>query len=353
MKDISQQAKHYVDQLSMSVETNYPLVTPLTASLQTNKWCNSRCEYCGIWKNTNDNPLVEDLFLAVDELSELGVHMVSLTGGEPFLNRDLSQVVQRLSDRQIISSTMTNGLLLNPKHVEPILEGGLNSLCVSLDSIDPDTYKSIRGVSLEPVLKGLKYIANIRSQYPSLFVFSVNCVISKANINGVADLVDYCNNLDISVGFQPLHHSFESRYNPELIQFHEEDFSHLHEQIEKLIHMKENGSRIDNNESYLRGFPDFLVYKRLPEGTICTVGFTTISVDVDLNVRSCWPKKPIGNLHSQKLTEIWNSQLYSQNRALMLALDCPKCWLRCHADYLSVQWLMNLLERILRAMTID
>jgi MoaA/NifB/PqqE/SkfB family radical SAM enzyme len=353
MKDISQQAKHYIDQLSLSVETINPLVTPLTASLQANKWCNSRCEYCGIWKNTMGNPLVEDLFQAVDELSDIGVHMVSLTGGEPFLNNDLSQVIQRISDRQMISSTMTNGLLLNPKHVEPILEAGLNSLCVSLDSIDPGIYKSIRGVSLEPVLKGLKFIANIRSRYPSLFVFSVNCVISRANIDSVDDLVVFCNDFDISVGFQPLHRSFESRYNPEMLQFHEGDLSHLHKQIEKLIQMKKNGSRIDNSELYLRGFPDFLVYKRLPEGTICTAGFTTISVDVDLNVRSCWPKKPIGNLHSQKLMEMWHSQLYSQNRASMLALDCPKCWLRCHTDYLSVQWLMNLMEKILKAKTIE
>lgn len=352
MKEISQRAKQYIDQLSLSVENNIPYVTPLTASLQANKWCNSRCEYCGIWKSNPGNPLVKDLFLAVNELSELGVQMVSLTGGEPFLNNDLYQVIQRMNDKRVISSTMTNGLLLNQKHLQPILEAGLNSLCVSLDSIDPDIYKSIRGVSLAPVLKGLKYVANIRSQYPTLFVVSINCVISKANIDGVADLVAFCNDLDISVGFQPLHRSFESRYNPERLQFLSEDLLPLKRQIEKLIKMKQAGSRIDNDEAYLLGFPDFLVYKRLPERTLCTAGFTTISVDVDLNVRSCWPKKPIGNLHSQKLTELWHSDIYSQNRASMLALDCPKCWLRCHTDYLSVQWLMNLLDKILLAKSI-
>lgn len=348
MNNVSEQAKQYINNLSLSVKTNTPLVTPLTASLQANKWCNSRCEYCGIWKISPNNPPIEDLFLAVDELSELGVSMISLTGGEPFLNKDLHKVVKRMGDKQIISSTMTNGLLLNSRHLEPILESGLNSLCVSLDSIDPDIYRNIRGVPLEPVLKGLKYIADIRKHYPSLFVLSVNCVISKANIDGIVDLVAFCNDLDISVGFQPLHRSFESRYNPEELQLLEEDLPHINRLIEKLIEMKQTGSRIDNNDDYLRGFPEFLVYKRLPVGTLCTAGFTTISVDVDLNVRSCWPKKAVGNLHRQKLTEMWHSDLYNQNRASMVVLDCPKCWLRCHTDYLSVQWLMNLMGKILQ-----
>lgn len=349
MREISEQTKQYIDRLSHSVETNTPMVSPLTASLQANKWCNSKCKYCGIWKIAPNNPPVEDLIMAVDQLSKLGVHMISLTGGEPFLHPQLPKVVRRMVDRQIIGSTMTNGLLLKSKYTEPILEAGLNSLCVSLDTIDPEIYQKIRGVRITPVIEGLKHIYNLRKAYPSLLVFSVNCVISKLNIGNIVSLVKFCNDLGISVGFQPLHRSFESRENPEELQFTEEDLPFLNQQIEMIIQMKQDGYRIDNNDDYLRGFPNFLVSKKLPEGTVCTAGFTSISVDVDLNVRSCWPKKVVGNLHNQDLRELWLSEKYSQNRASMLALDCPKCWLRCHTDYLSVQWLINLLEKIQRA----
>ncbi len=348
MKTISEQTMKYLEQLAYSVQEKQVFVTPLTSSLQANKRCNSRCEYCGIWKSPMMNPPLEDLLLAVDELSELGVQMISLTGGEPFLHDNLPQVINHMVTRRVISSSMTNGLLLKPKYVHPVLDAGLNSLCVSMDTVDPAAYQFIRGVPIAPVLKGLKYVSNVRREFPSLLVFSINCVISRVSIEHIPSLVKYCSELGISMGFQPLHNSFDSRYNPEALQFHEDELPYLHDQIDKLIKMKQDGFRIDNDIEYLKGFPEFLVHKRLPEGTICSAGFTTISVDYQLNVRSCWPMKVIGNLHESKLTELWRSETYNRQRRSMLELNCPKCWLRCHTDYLSVQWLSDLLEKIAR-----
>ena len=116
---------------------------------------------------------------AVDELTDLGIKMISLTGGEPFMQRHLPEVVNRMREHGVISSTMTNGMLLNPKHVVPLLEAGLNSLCVSLDTVEPVTYERIRGVPLAPVLEGLRYVAGLQRDFPSLLVFSVSCVISR------------------------------------------------------------------------------------------------------------------------------------------------------------------------------
>lgn len=348
MPKISEQTRKYIEQLSLSVQEQQPFVTPLTSSLQANKWCNSKCVYCGIWKSPMMNPPLEDLLLAVDELSGLGVHMISLTGGEPFLHNEIPRVIAHMKTKGVISSSMTNGLLLKPKFVLPILDAGLNSLCVSLDTVDPDTYKLIRGVPVGSILKGLEYVSTIRREFPSFLVFSINCVISKANIDHLPALVEFCSELDISMGFQPLHHSFESRHNPQALQFCEDDLPHLYRQMDNLIKMKQDGFRIDNDFEYLNGFPEFLVYKRLPKGTVCTAGFTTISVDYQLNVRSCWPKKVVGNLRTTKLTELWESEKYNRERISMLELDCPKCWLRCHTDYLSVQWLSDLLEKINR-----
>jgi len=346
MTNISEQTQKYIKDLSRSVQEHHAYTTPLTASLQINKWCNSMCKYCGIWKNAKNNPPIEDIKLAIDELSELGVHMISLTGGEPFLHNQMPEVVSHMKARGVISSSMTNGLLLTPRKVVPILEAGLNSLCVSLDTIDSDTYTRIRGVPLKPVLKGLEYVSNIRREFKAFFVFSINCVISKQNIDQIPALVEFCSSLDISMGFQPLHNSFESRYNPAELQFNEDDLPHIRSQINHLIKMKQNGFRIDNDIEYLLGFPEFLVYKQMPKGTVCTAGYTTISIDNELNVRSCWPMKIIGNLHDCKLIELWHSSIYNARRLSMLKLECPKCWLRCHTDYLSVLWVKNLLEKI-------
>ena len=167
MEKISESTKAYIEKFQLSIEKGQPFIPPLTASLQANKWCNSRCEYCGIWRNPKLNTSLEDLILAVDELSELGVQMISLTGGEPFLQDCLPKVINQMRARRVISSIMTNGLLLNPGHIDPVLEAGLTSLCVSLDTINPDIYKSIRGVPIAQVLKGLEYVSRRRKDFPT------------------------------------------------------------------------------------------------------------------------------------------------------------------------------------------
>jgi MoaA/NifB/PqqE/SkfB family radical SAM enzyme len=349
MKAINKETEDYIRLLATSIKKQEPIVPPLSASLQANKRCNSRCEYCGIWQSDAKDPPVEDLLVAVIQLADLGVRMISLTGGEPFLHPQLPQVIQQMDQHGILSSTMTNGLMLNPNKLIPILEAGLNSLCVSLDTVDPGIYRSIRGVPIDPVLNGLRYVSNVRKDFPSLVIFSINCVISKANIHSLVPLIEFCSELNIKVGFQPLHNSFDSTYNPKELRFFEEDLSLLNNQIEMLLKMKRQGYLITSDNDYLLGFPDYLVYKRLPEGTTCTAGYTTIAIDTHLNVKSCWPMKPVGNLHTQSLKEIWTSDTYKQHRSAMLALDCPGCWLRCHTEYLSVSWLNDLQALITEA----
>lgn len=342
----STQAISYLEQLSLSVQHNIPLVAPLTAGLDTNNWCNSKCEYCRMWKNPAVNTPLQDLKLAVDELCELGVYAISLTGGEPFLHDELPHLIGHMRTRGVISSTLTNGMLLKPARLLPILEAGLNSLCVSLDTIDPDTYRNIRGVPLTPVLKGLEYLSQRRQGFPALKDLSVNCVVSKANIGQIASLIEYCNALNIRVGFQPLHATFGSGRESEKLAFSEEDLPRIYALVERLIQMKQDGYLISNDVAYLEGFPEFLAYRRLPDGFECTAGFTTIAIDNQLNVRGCWPMTQIGNLRTHKLTDLWRSEMYTHRRAAMLKLQCPKCWLRCHTEHVSVQWLRGFLARV-------
>ena len=227
---------------------------------------------------------------------------------------------------------MTNGMLLNPKHVVPLLEAGLNSLCVSLDTVEPVTYERIRGVPLAPVLEGLRYVAGLQRDFPSLLVFSVSCVISRVNIDQLTALVNFCGELGIGIGFQPLHDTFESEYHPDGFRFSEDDLPNLQRQIDNLVEMGQRTHLINNDEAYLQGFPGYLVYRRLPTTTACTAGFTTIAIDAELNVKSCWPKRPVGNLRTQRLADIWRSDRYHEQRLSMLKLECPGCWLRCHTD---------------------
>ncbi|MEM4725040.1 MAG: radical SAM protein [Candidatus Hadarchaeum sp.] len=330
---------------------------PLRATFAITLRCNSRCNYCGIWKAKPYEAPLADCKHAIDDLCSLGVQTVTLTGGEPFLHSSLPELIAYARAQGLVVSVTTNGLLLNSNRLWPVLEAGLHVLTLSLDTIDPNTYAAIRGIPLKPILYGLDRLLTARADFPKLAV-SVNCIISKANVEQVVSLVEYCTNRDISVGFQPVHLTYASgrepaspyeqvttfsNYKSASLMFTEQDLPHSHNLIEQLLNMRQRCYLINSDPAYLKGFPEFLALRQLPKGFTCTAGFTTVSIDHMLNVRSCWPMDPIGNLHTQRLAEIWHSEEYRRYRAAMLRLECPRCWLRCHTEW-SEQWLRGFLE---------
>src|SRR5579875_2106104 len=95
--------------------------------------CNFRCKYC-MPKEIfgKDYPFLSDEeTLTIDEivrvttiLSELGVHKVRLTGGEPILRRDLPDIVRAVSDIPGIDdiAVTTNGSMLTERRAIALKE---------------------------------------------------------------------------------------------------------------------------------------------------------------------------------------------------------------------------------------
>jgi MoaA/NifB/PqqE/SkfB family radical SAM enzyme len=269
---------------------------------------------------------------AVDQLVALGVRLVSFTGGEPFLHPDLPKLVEHVQAQGAFSSVVTNGLSLVRRRLTDVLTAGLNSLVLSLDTVDEAVYETIRGVPLAPVLRGLSRVLEERSSYSALRV-SVNCVISRANLAHIEALVEYCTTRGVSVGFQPLHSVFAGNgiENGEFT-LRIEDTLQLETLVARLLDMKTQGFLINSSRPYIEGLVSFLTRRELPSGFVCNAGFTTIAIDHNLNVRSCWAMKPIGCLLTTPLAELWQSTEYAHRRKRMQALKCPKCWLRCHTE---------------------
>lgn len=313
---------------------------PLTANISVSRRCNSRCSYCLIWQQNFEDAETEGILRAVDQLALLGTWLVNFGGGEPLLHPELLKMVHRVYAHGMVSSVCTNGLLATYDRVAALFDAGLGFLVLSLDTVDPETFHSIRGVSLEHVLSRLEDILEARKAYPHATV-SINCVVSKANRYHLLPLIKYCADRGISVGFQPLHPAFACGRETDL-SFSQDDYPALEQLINELIVLKQLGSdthQINSSEQYLRGFPAFLASHSLPEGFICRAGETSVSIDCDLLVKSCWSMPPIGNLKETDLPSLWHSENYRLRREAMNRGNCPGCWLRCHAENRSDDWI--------------
>jgi len=123
--------------------------------------CNLRCFYC-LPRGFRDFE-EPDNWLRFDEIERivaafagLGVNRVRITGGEPLVRRDLSQLAARLAVLPGIDdlSLSTNATLLR-QHAGLLREAGVSRINVSLDSLRPERFSRITGGRLQPVLDGL------------------------------------------------------------------------------------------------------------------------------------------------------------------------------------------------------
>lgn len=125
--------------------------------------CDLRCSYCMPDGFQSDEEPRE--WLTFDELERLagifvrqGIKRIRLTGGEPLLRRNLSDLAGRIARLPGLKdlSLSTNGTQLS-KQAEKLRQAGVNRLNVSLDSLDPNRVEAIskRDV-LSQVLEGLQ-----------------------------------------------------------------------------------------------------------------------------------------------------------------------------------------------------
>jgi radical SAM protein with 4Fe4S-binding SPASM domain len=80
----------------------------------------------------------------IDELKALGTEMLILTGGEPLLRKDIFEIARYASSCGIWVVMGTNGVLLDQRVAEKMIECGVQGVAISIDSIDPEKHNRFR-----------------------------------------------------------------------------------------------------------------------------------------------------------------------------------------------------------------
>jgi len=344
----------YKKLVEISSNFNFPLAPPLISYIQITMHCNSRCSYCDIWKlQENEMISLDTLEEVFSSLSDLGVKIVSLTGGEPLTRSDISDVVRLAKSYGLQSHICTNGISLTRKRAIELVDAGISSIILSLDTLNPEMYEKLRGVPFKFAEQALDTLSFITNEYPNIFC-AVNCVITKHNIGNISSLVERISEYGqgkISVNLQPYHlpSSFSEisrKLNPKIAdklwKWYQNELPRdnlipnpelkpiFEEEIEKLIQFKKES--LNNSEFYLKSLPDFLFNNKLPPNFSCIFGYIGFVIRYDLKVLPCWRLPPVGDLRKEDLSNIWFSKRYNKIRKKMKNLECPGCLLLCHNE---------------------
>lgn len=171
--------------------------------------CNFRCPYCMPKTQFHENYrfLKSQERLSFEEIARLarlfanlGVQKLRLTGGEPLLRANLSDLIGDLSGIPGIEdiALTTNGVLLS-QHAVELQANGLKRVTVSLDTLDKEIFTRMSGGfgALEQVLQGID--AAIAA---GLAPVKVNAVIERGvNDHSALDLVEHFRGTPVIVRF--------------------------------------------------------------------------------------------------------------------------------------------------------
>lgn len=165
--------------------------------------CNIRCRYCMPETVSGFLPQhrllrFESIARVVRVLVKAGVNKVRLTGGEPLMRPNLSELVKRLSGisglRQIAMTT--NGMLLADQ-IAGLVEAGLTHINLSLDTLrEPAFHEISRREGLNRVLEG------IEAAVSSPLNVRINALLLRdVNLEDCLPLIHYARKLGVVIRF--------------------------------------------------------------------------------------------------------------------------------------------------------
>ncbi|MBO9660425.1 MAG: GTP 3',8-cyclase MoaA [Chitinophagaceae bacterium] len=163
--------------------------------------CNLRCTYC--MPDEHYAFMQSEKLMQPKEIADIaatfvsmGVRRIRLTGGEPLARRDFQEILQRLSDLSVTLTLTTNGTLLH-RHLDHLINAGVTSLNISLDTLSQDKYRLLTRRD-----QFVQTMRNILTTVEKGIQVKINVVVMKGvNDEEILDFIGWTKHTPIEVRF--------------------------------------------------------------------------------------------------------------------------------------------------------
>lgn len=162
--------------------------------------CNYKCIFChneggDKTKQSQKTITKNDIRIIAQAASSLGIQRITLTGGEPFLNSEIFDILEEINqaDPKIKVSVTTNGILINEYELVKLAKY-VSKISLNFQSADSTVFKQMTGVSqLDKVKTFIELALAVKINICLNFVYTRN---NKATLDNV---ILYAINKGISV----------------------------------------------------------------------------------------------------------------------------------------------------------
>jgi radical SAM protein with 4Fe4S-binding SPASM domain len=132
---------------------------PLMVVWNFTQACNLRCRHCyqNAGRTLSDELTLGEQLEIVEQLIDLDVAILALSGGEPLLSPTLLPVARKAHEGGMYVTIATNGTLLTRDMVRKLVDHGVEYVEISLDSVHPEKHNAFRGVDCwSKVVEGIR-----------------------------------------------------------------------------------------------------------------------------------------------------------------------------------------------------
>jgi radical SAM protein with 4Fe4S-binding SPASM domain len=314
-------------------------IYPIYAEISPSGACNHRCTFCAL-----DFMEYKPRFLNTDilkerlsEMGRLGLRSVMYGGeGEPFLHKDLADIIVHTKRSGIDVGITTNGVLLSPAISEKIL-GSTAWIKVSLNAGTAETYAKVhrtQAQDFERVIGNLKEAVSIQKRLGTDCTIGVQMVLIPENADTAEDLARTAKEIGLRyVVIKPY-----SQHHKSITQTYSEvDYAKFQYLKEKLAPYADSSFSVIFREKTMQKM------KRTKRGYERCLALPFWSyIDSGGNVWGCSAYLSddafrYGNISEQTFEQIWKGQRRRENlRMVATELDPEECRMNCRMDEINL-----------------
>ncbi len=170
---------------------------PISYSIEPTNHCNLKCPECPSGLGTLTRPLgllsVDDFKNMANQIKDTGFYVQLYFQGEPYINKNLPEMIRYAQSKNIYVSISTNGHYINQKTVDSIIENAPDKLIFSVDGLDEESYRNYRvGGSFKKADDGLRMLIKKRNQLKKKKPFvEFQFIVMKQNEHMLDEVIKY------------------------------------------------------------------------------------------------------------------------------------------------------------------
>ena len=240
--------------------------SPLYVQFYITARCNLACEQCNIiYSDAKHQEMnIDQINKVAENLKKIGVNIVLLIGGEPFVRKDIHHIVQAFTKRNIHVRMQTNGIATE-KQLSECVDAGGKDISISLDSLEPSLQDEINGGFNKSWTRAIKTISNVSNIFPENSTAFFNSVIMPKNLNHIIKVIKFATKIGWGVSLVPVHVStpenplgYRTLDYDNNVTFTNNDAPKIKKLISDLKKIKKNYNLYDSDE-YLDDVEKFLL----------------------------------------------------------------------------------------------